>query len=72
LTKGPEEDAMNEDDKNLRKIVWTVAYLTALHAMLPRDAPPGLMTTPFNENAKGVADDAIEHFDEFSNKVEGR
>lgn len=49
---------MSEED------FWLIAYVTALHAMLPRDAPPGLITTPFNENAKGVADDAAGHFRE--------
>jgi len=48
-----------------RKFVWLLAYMTALHAMLPEDAPPGLMTTNFSENAKGVAEDAVEHFEEF-------
>lgn len=54
-----------------RDLLWIGAYLTALHAMLPRDAPPGLVTSNFSENAQGVADDAVKHFNEYEKQQEG-
>lgn len=48
---------MNEED------FWLIAYITSLHAMLPRDEIDPL-TVAFSNNARDIANKAVEHFHE--------